>query len=304
MIELLLEFAFVRRTFAVGAMLAVVIPLIGVVMVNRRTSMMSDALSHTSLAGVALGLIAGFNPVVGAVITAVIGAYLIEIIRHRWPQYGDMATAVTLSAGLGVAVLLSDLAPSGRSFESYLFGSITAVTPGDVIATSIVFVLVVVMSLVFYGSQLDIAVDPTLARLSGTKVHLVNWMFTTLAAVTVALSAKVVGALLVVSLMVLPVATALILCRSYRSAMAVSVGLGLVYMLVGLTISYTVDVRPGGTIVMSAVAGIVLAFIGRKIWPAGGGRLPLLQRRNNDDGVAAGVESSRREAVGVGFVTD
>ncbi|VEI12971.1 metal ABC transporter permease [Trueperella bialowiezensis] len=268
MIDLLIELEFVRRTFAVGAMLAVAIPLIGVVMVNRRTSMMSDALSHTSLAGVALGLIAGFNPVTGAIITAVLGAYLIEIIRHKWPQYGDMATAVTLSAGLGTAVLLSDLAPSGRSFESYLFGSITAVTMFDQNATAVVFVLVVIMSIMFYGSQLDIAVDPTLARLSGTNVYLVNWAFTTLAAVTVAMSAKVVGALLVVSLMVLPVATALIVCRSYRSAMIVSVALGVLYMMTGLTISYTVDVRPGGTIVMSAVAGLLIAFIGRKLWPA------------------------------------
>ncbi|MDO4610684.1 metal ABC transporter permease [Corynebacterium sp.] len=268
MLSLLAEFEFVRRTFAVGLMLSVAIPLIGVVMVNRRTSMMSDALSHTSLAGVALGIIAGFNPVAGAIITAVLGAFLIEAIRKKWPQYGDMATAVTLSAGLGLAVLLSDLAPSGRTFESYLFGSITAVTMPDVWATIVVFILVLATSVAFYGSHLDIAVDPTLARLSGTNVALVNAIFTALAAVTVALASKVVGALLVVSLMVLPVATALIVCRSYRQAMTMSVILGVVHMVIGLSVSYTVDVRPGGTIVMSAVTGILIALVGRRLWPA------------------------------------
>lgn len=269
MLSLLAEFEFVRRTFIVGLMLSAAIPLIGVVMVNRRTSMMSDALSHTSLAGVALGLIAGFNPVTGAILTAVAGAFLIEAIRRKWPQYGDMATAVTLSAGLGLAVLLSDLAPSGRTFDSYLFGSITAVTDADMWATAVVFLLVVGTSVMFYGSHLDIAVDPTLARLSGTNVALANASFTALAAVTVALAAKVVGALLVVSLMVLPVATALVLCRSYRQAMAMSVALGVVHMTIGLSVSYTIDVRPGGAIVMSAVAGILLALIARRLRPAG-----------------------------------
>lgn len=274
MLSLLAEFEFVRRTFIVGLMLSAAIPLIGVVMVNRRTSMMSDALSHTSLAGVALGLIAGFNPVTGAILTAVAGAFLIEAIRRKWPQYGDMATAVTLSAGLGLAVLLSDLAPSGRTFDSYLFGSITAVTDADMWATAVVFLLVVGTSVMFYGSHLDIAVDPTLARLSGTNVALANASFTALAAVTVALAAKVVGALLVVSLMVLPVATALVLCRSYRQAMAVSVALGVVHMTIGLSVSYTIDVRPGGAIVMSAVAGILLALIARRLRPAGRRRGP------------------------------
>lgn len=278
MLQLLLEFDFVRRTFLVGLMLAICIPLIGVVMVNRRTSMMSDALSHTSLAGVAVGIIAGVNPVGGAIVSAVVGAFLIEGLRRRFPQFGDMATAVTLSAGLGLAVLLSDLAPSGRTFESYLFGSITAVTRADVWATAVVFVLVITASVVFYGSLLDIAVDATLARLAGTRVDMVNACFTALAAVTVALSAKVIGALLVVSLMVLPVAAALVVCRSYRQAVWMSVALGVVYTTVGLWVSYTVDVRPGGAIIVAAVAGILLLMGYRRLRPRANDRKALLTR--------------------------
>ncbi|WP_151549223.1 MULTISPECIES: metal ABC transporter permease [Corynebacterium] len=261
MLELFFEFEFVRRTLLVGLLLSISIPLIGIVMVARRTAMMGDALSHTSLAGVALGLIAGFSPVVGAIVVAVIGAFGIELMRKKFPQYGDMATAVTLSAGLGVAVILADLAPSGRSFESYLFGSITAVTQFDVWATSIVFVLVVAASVVFYGSLQDMVVDPLLARISGTKVQLVNTVFTALAAVTVALAAKVIGALLVVSLMVLPVATALIVARSYKQAYLLSIVLGIIYTMLGMTLSYTFDLRPGGAIVVTAVVGLLI-FVG------------------------------------------
>ncbi|WP_083291699.1 metal ABC transporter permease [Corynebacterium sp. HMSC11E11] len=268
MFDLIVEFAFVRRTLVVGLILAIAIPLIGIVMVNRRTSMMGDALSHTSLAGVALGLIAGFNPVIGAIAVAVLGAFVIEGIRKRFPHYGDMATAVTLSAGLGVAVILSDLAPSGRSFDSYLFGSISAVTEADVWLTAVVFALVVATSVVCYGSLLDMVVDPILARLAGNRVGVVNAVFTALAAITVALAVKVIGALLVVSLMVLPVATALIVARSYAQAFWLSIAASVVYTMTGLVISYSVDVRPGGAIVVTAVLGMGLTALFRKIRPA------------------------------------
>lgn len=274
MLELIMEFAFVRRTLLVGFMLAIAIPLIGIVMVNRRTSMMGDALSHSSLAGVALGLIAGFNPIWGAVVIATAAAFLIEIIRKRFPHYGDMATAVTMSAGLGIAVILSDLAPSGRSFESYLFGSISAVTPTDVWVTAVVFVLVAATSVVYYGSLLDLVVDPILARISGTRINLVNSVFTGLAALTVALAVKIIGALLVVSLMVLPVATALIVARSYRQTFWFSILLSVAYMFFGLVISFSVDVRPGGAIVVSAVTGM-LAFLAYRKLRRGTPRVPV-----------------------------
>lgn len=256
--QLLVEFEFVRRTLFVGLVLSIAIPMLGMVMVSRKTSMMADALSHTSLAGVALGLIAGFSPVAGAVVVAVIGAFGIELLRKRFPQYGDMATAVTLSAGLGIAVILADLAPTGRSFESYLFGSITAVNTTDMWVTAAACALVAAASVANYGHVLDMVVDSQLARISGTKIGQVNALFTGLAAVTVALAAKVIGALLVVSLMVLPVAAALIVARSYRRTYWLAICLGVAYTLVGMTFSYSFDVRPGGAIVVTAVAGLLM----------------------------------------------
>lgn len=272
MLQLLIEFEFVRRTMLVALMLSIAIPMLGIVMVSRRTSMMADALSHTSLAGVALGLIAGFSPVIGAVVVAVLGAFLIELLRRRFPQYGDMATAVTLSAGLGMAVILADLAPTGRSFESYLFGSITAVTASDVFVTSLAFVLVVVACVLSYGSLMDMVVDAQLARISGHRVTLVNAIFTGLAAVTVALAAKVIGALLVVSLMVLPVAAALVVARSYKAAFLLTLALGVVYTMFGMVFSYRFDVRPGGSIVVTAVIGLILLVVYRAIVKSGGER--------------------------------
>lgn len=254
----MLEFDFMKRALLAGLLLSVMIPLIGVVMVNRKTSMVGDALSHTSLAGVGLGLLVGFDPILGAIGVCVFAAFSIEGIRKKFPQFGDMATAVIMSTGLGLAAILSDFAPGGNTFESYLFGSISSVTRADLRNVILVFIPVVLASIVYYAALLDIAVDPSLARMAGVKVKIINGIFTLLTAVTVALACKIVGALLVTSLIVLPVATALLISRSYRGTFILSILLGVLYMMLGIIISYHYDLRPGGAIVMNAVIGMLL----------------------------------------------
>lgn len=254
----MLEFEFMRRTLMAGIMFAVALPLIGIVMINRKTSMVSDALSHVSLTGVGLGLIFGFNPVWGAVASCIVAGFSIEAIRSRLPQFGDMAVAIIMSAGLGLAVILADLAPGGNTFESYLFGSISSVTAEDLIGTTVATLFTIALSVVLYSGLSDIAIDRTLARIAGVDERIVDGLFTALSAIMIGLACKVVGALLVVSLVTLPVATALILCRSYRQTCIVSVVLGIVYTMSGLVFSYQYDVRPGGSIVMAAIVGILI----------------------------------------------
>ncbi|MDO5755868.1 MAG: metal ABC transporter permease [Tissierellia bacterium] len=261
----MLQFDFMRRALLAGFLLSVMIPLIGVVMVNRKTSMVGDALSHTSLAGVGAGLILGFDPVIGAVIICVVSAFSIEGIRKKFPQYGDMATAVIMSTGLGIAAILSDYAPGGNTFESYLFGSISSVTRQDLINVIIVFIPVVLASIIYYGALLDIAIDPNLARMAGVQVKTVNRIFTFLSAVTIALACKIVGALMVASLIVLPVATALMVSRSYKSTFIISVVLGVLYTMLGIIISYYQDIKPGGAIVINAVIGMLIMTIYGKV---------------------------------------
>lgn len=260
----MLSYDFMRRALLAGLLLSIMIPAIGVVMVNRKTSMVGDALSHTSLAGVGMGLILGWDPVIGAVIVCIMAGFSIEAVRKRFPQYGDMATAVIMSSGLGIAAILSDFAPGGNTFESYLFGSISSITQNDVILVGIVFLVVCLASIFFYGALLDIAIDPNLARLAGVKVKRMNALFTFLSAVTIALACKIVGALLVASLMVLPVATALFVRRSYKMTYIISILLGIFYTMLGMMISYYQDIKPGGAIVINAVMGmIIMAVIGK-----------------------------------------
>lgn len=257
----MLAYKFMQRALIVSLMISIMIPLIGIVMVNRKTSMIGDALSHVSLAGIGLGLIFAFDPLIGAIFACIVGAFSIEGIRKKFPQYGDMATAITVSIGLGLAAILSDLAPGGNTFESYLFGSIASVSPVDVIIVSITFILVVGASIIFYSGLLDIAVDSNLARMAGVKVSTVNNIFTFLSALTIALSAKIIGALMITSLIVLPVATALLVSRSYKQTWILSIALGIIYMMVGVVFSYYYDIKPGGAIVINAVVGMLIFWI-------------------------------------------
>lgn len=259
------EYDFMIRTLLAGFMLSIMIPLIGSVLVNRKTAMLGDALSHTSLAGVAMGLILGFDPVIGAVIVCIISALAIEKIRKKEPKLGDMATAVVMSLGLGIAAILSNFAPGGNSFEAYLFGSISSVSKLDLINICFVFILVITFSFSNYAGLLDMSIDSNMARLAGVKVRTLNIVFTILTAITIALACKIVGALLVASLLVLPVATSLIIARSYNNSLKISIVLGLIYMLAGITISFYTDIKPGGAIVVNAIIGMLIASLIKRL---------------------------------------
>lgn len=261
----MLSYDFMRRALAVGIMLAVIIPMIGLVMINRKTSMIGDALSHSSLAGIAMGLIFSINPMWTSLIFCILGAFAIDIIRKRFKEFGDMATAIIMSFGIGLAAILSDFAKGGKSFESYLFGSITTVSSDDLILVGIIFILVVLMSLYFYNALLFISINPIMARLAGVKVKTVNSVFTFLTAVTIAISAKIVGALMITSLMVIPVATALLTSKSYKKTYLLSLVYSVIFMLVGITISFYYGLKPGGAIVMIAIGTLVIVAICKKL---------------------------------------
>ena len=261
----MLQYSFMIRTLLVSLMISIIIPLIGIVIVNRGTSMMGDALSHVSLAGVALGLILSINPLIGAIFACVIGAFSIEKIRKKFPQFGDMATAIITSMGLGLAALLSDFSPGGSSFDAYLFGSIASVSNADLIIVLITFILVVAISLIYYFGLLSIAVDPHLAKMSGVNVRRINSIFTLLSALTIALSAKIIGALMVTSLIVLPVASSLLISKSYKATFLNTLVLGVLYTLSGVILSYYFDLKPGGAIVVIASLGMLVCLLISKL---------------------------------------
>lgn len=262
----MLAYDFMKRAFIVGILLAIIIPMIGVIMINRKTSMIGDALSHTSLAGIGLGLILGQNPVWWSLVVCVVAAFAIEFIRKKFKDYGDMATAIIMSTGIGLAAIMSDYSPGGTSFESYLFGSITTLTRTDLYMAGGVSLGVIFVSLYLYWALLYISIDPLMARLAGVRVELIGGIFTFLTAITVAISAKMVGALMVTSLMVLPVATSLLIGRSYKETYFLSIVFAIISLLTGIILSYQYGIKTGGATVVFAVLGLILVGSLSKIY--------------------------------------
>lgn len=227
-------------------------------MINRKTSMIGDALSHSSLAGIGLGLIFGINPLWTSLIICIIASFAIESLRKKFPKYGDMATAIVMSTGIAIASILSDFTPGGTSFESFMFGSITTVSSEDVYIVLFVFLIVVISSLYLYYGLLYTSINPVLARLAGVNTSAINIFFTLLTAVTVAISAKTVGALMVTSLMTIPVAGAMVFAKSYKKMYITSIILSVIFMVSGICASYYLGIKPGGSIVIIAVISFLL----------------------------------------------
>lgn len=254
----ILEYDFMRRAFAVGILLAVIIPCVGIIVVLKRLSMIGDALSHTSLAGVTAGLVMSINPILGSVAACIIAALGIEAIRKKIPKYAEMSIAIIMSAGVGLAGVLSGFVKNSANFNSFLFGSIVAISNFEMALVVLISCAVILTFFLLYKELFYIALDERSARLAGIPVKTVNFIFTILTAITVSIAARTVGALIVSSLMVIPVACAMQFGKSYKQTVVYSVFFAVFFMVSGLYVSYYERTKPGGTIVLIGVVCLVV----------------------------------------------
>lgn len=255
------QYAFMQRALIVVILLGIITPLIGITVVLKRMSMIGDALSHSSLAGIALGLILGVNPVIGAIAVCIMAALLIEEIRKHIPRYQEMAIAIIMSAGIGLAGVLSGFVKNAASFNSFLFGSIVSISRADLIILMIVSVLVLFTALILYKELFYIGFDENAARISGVPVKAVNFIFTVLTALTVSISSRTAGALIVSSMLVVPVAFGMQLMKSYKGVIFAAIIMAVSSSVLGLYISFETGLRPGGTMVLIQVFAFLFLVI-------------------------------------------
>lgn len=247
------NYEFMNRALWVGMLVGLMAPLIGQTIVLRRMSMVGDAVAHTTLAGVAIGLILGIDPLISSLVTALIGVFLIDVFRKRLPQYADVSIAILMSLGIGLAATLSSFVRDTNRFSAFLFGSIVAITQQEVILISIIVVLVIAVYLLFYKELFAITFDEAMAQHSGINVKLINAIFMIMLGITLSIAAKTVGTLILSSVLILPVASALQFSKSYKTTLLWSIFFSLFYMIGGLTLSFYLGAKPGGTVVLLAV---------------------------------------------------
>ena len=261
-----LEYGFMHRAFAAGAITALICPAIGVFLVPRRLSLIADSLSHVALAGVALGLLIGVSPVLGALVVTVAGAVGMERLRARGALAGDAALAVFLSGGFALAVVLISLA---RGFNAdlfaILFGSILTVSPTDVWLIVALGAVVGTTIGAFYRQLLAITLNEDLARTSGVPVTALNLLLTVLTALTTVVAMRMVGVLLVSAMIVIPTLTGFGLGRSFRQAAVIAVLMALTSMTLGLIAAYYLQLAAGGAVVLTALIIFALASVSRRV---------------------------------------
>jgi zinc transport system permease protein len=256
----MLELEFMRLALGAGAVVGVLAPAVGFFLVQRRQSLVGDGIGHVAFAGVAAGLLLDVSPVLTALVAAVLGGVAIELLRSRGGTAGDQALALVFYTGIAGGVVLVSLAGAlDADLFQYLFGSILTVTRTDLAVIAALGAVGLATIGLLYRVLAGVAVDEEGARVAGVPIGALNVALAALAAVTVALSMRVVGILLVAALMVLPVSAATRVAWSMRSAFFLSLAIGLASALTGLTISYYADLPPGGTIVLVAAGGFALA---------------------------------------------
>ncbi len=251
---------FMRMALVAGVAVGVCAPLIGTFLVQRRLSLLGDGIGHIAFAGVAAGVFAGVWPIWTALIAAVVGAVVVEVMRARSRSSGDLALALVFYSGIAAGSVLLNRAGSGASnLSSYLFGSILTVDRRDVITIVVLSIAVVALLAVVGGALFTVLIDEDAARVSGLPVAFLNLLLAVLTAVIVVAAMRVVGLLLVSALMVMPVGAAQQWATSFRALLAGSAAIGLLAVVLGLSLARVVGWPPGGTIVLLTAAMFALS---------------------------------------------
>jgi zinc transport system permease protein len=260
----LLAYEFVQRALLAAFVTGLAAPAVGTYLVQRRQALMGDGIGHVALTGVAVGLLTKTSPTITAVVVAILAAVLIELVRDRGATSGDVALALLFYGGIAGGLLITGLAgQNAAALNSYLFGSITTVDEQDLWVTTVLAIVVVVVAVGLAPRLFAVAHDPDFAKVAGLRVRGYNLLVSVLAAVTVTVAMRTVGLLLVSALMVVPVATARQLTRTFRQTLLAAMALGTASALGGVLVAANVEVPPGATIVLLALAGFALA------WPVG-----------------------------------
>jgi zinc transport system permease protein len=254
------DYTFMQRALVAASVVGLTAPLVGVFLVQRRLALLGDGIGHIALTGIGLALLTGQAPIWGALITAAIGAILVEYLRTKSKLAGDTALSIIFYGGIASGVLLTSLGTgsAGSTLTSYLFGSLTTVSASDLIAVAFLGGLIIATIAIFGRQLLAVSIDSDHAHVQGIKINFISVVIAVLSAVTVTVGMRAVGLLLVSAIMVIPVVSAQQLSRSFTQTAIIAALIGWLSAITGLVFSYYVDVPPGSTIVLTALTFFAL----------------------------------------------
>jgi zinc transport system permease protein len=261
-----LQYSFIQKAFLSGSFVAITCSVLGLFLVLRKMSLIGDGLSHVSFGAIALGLFFGIYPFYIAVPVVMIASILILKISEKAKVYGDTAIGIVSAVGISCGVILASVS---RGFNvdlfSYLFGNILAISTTEVILSVMLSFVVLAVIYFFYWDLFSATFDEEYARTTGVKTNFINTLLTLLTAVTVVLSVKMVGIMLVSALLILPAVSALQIAKGFKTAMIIGSIASLISVFLGIVLSFYLDLPTGATIVMINALFFGLALVYKKI---------------------------------------
>ena len=257
-------YAFMQKGLIAGAAIAIICSLMGTFLVLRRYSLFGDALAHMAFGGISVGLFSGVYPLWTAYAVSILGSLGMTKLRKSTKISGDAAIAVLLVSGFGIGVLLIS-ASGGFSVDlfSFLFGSILLISNEDTILILGISAGVVASLVLLRKQLLHFTFDEEQAKVSGLNVDRLNYVFVIIAGITVITSMRLVGILLISALIVLPNITSMLLGKGFKQTVITSMSISMFSVVVGIVLSYYLDLAPSGTIVMISVAILVATLVAK-----------------------------------------
>jgi len=262
----LIQYGFMQRALISAIAISVICSIVGLFLVLKRHSLFGDALAHVAFGGISLGLFIGVYPLWTAYIVAILSAVGVNKLRESTKIPPDSSIAVLLTSGLAIGVILISISGGFTlNLFSLLFGNILLVSNDDLIMILITDAIVIPVIYILYKKLVLIIFDENQAKVSGLNVTWINTLFIILASITIIASIRLVGVLLISSLIVIPNITALMLGKGFKKTMFISCGMSVFSVVFGIVISYYLNLAPSGTIVLTMVSMFLITVIAKNM---------------------------------------
>ena len=255
------QYDFMIRALIASSLVGLICPIMGMFIVFKRLSLIGDSLSHIALSGICGATIIGANPILGSLVASTLAAILIDRLRTSLKEYADLSIAIIMALGVGISGILISVSNVNFDLFSFMYGSIATVNKEDIVIIIITSLIIVGFIKLFFKELLFITFDEKSARFSKIPVKFINTVFMILVAASITITLKIVGVLLVSSLIAIPVATSLKVAKSFKNAMFYAVLFGELAIIGGVIISFYLDLVPGGTIVIISVLQLLLVSL-------------------------------------------
>ena len=259
-LHIMFSYSFILRALIVGVLVSLCASLLGVSLVLKRYSMIGDGLSHVGFGDIAVATAFNWAPMEFTIPVVIIAAFLLLRLSENSSIKGDSAIAIISTGALAFGILVASMTTGmNTDINSYLFGSILAMTLNDVLLSVVLSAVVIVLFVLFYNKIFAVTFDETFSNATGIRANVYNMLIAILTAITIVLGMRMMGALLISSLIIFPALTSMRVCKHFKTVVIVSAVISIICFLLGLIISYFFSTPTGATVVVINI-GIFILF--------------------------------------------